>query len=323
MSLTIWFNGAYTPAALHRLRAGVGPHRLVESAFPASAVVSPAHSDPALAEADVGFGQPPVGDLLRFPRWRWMHISTAGYDRYDTVEVREALRARGAALTNSSAVYADPCAQQVLAMMLGLGRNLLPAYRDQQTDHGWRQGELRVSAQRLTGQTVLLLGFGAIGRRLAELLAPFGCILYALRRQTRSERGVRIVPEAELTRVLPLADHIVNILPGNAATVRWVNSRRLACCRPGARFYNVGRGTTVDEKALLEALQSGRLGAAYLDVTEVEPLPPHDPLWTAPNCYITPHLAGGRKDQEEAVIEHFLANLAAFEQGRPLADRAI
>jgi phosphoglycerate dehydrogenase-like enzyme len=91
---------------------------------------------------------------------------------------------------------------------------------------------------------------------------------------------VRVIPEAELTRVLPLADHIVNILPDNEATRGWVNARRLACCRPGARFYNIGRGTTVDEKALLEALRSGRLGAAYLDVTEVEPLPPSDPLWS-------------------------------------------
>jgi phosphoglycerate dehydrogenase-like enzyme len=68
---------------------------------------------------------------------------------------------------------------------------------------------------------------------------------------------------------------------------------------------------------------SGRLGAAYLDVTEVEPLPPGDPLFSAPNCYITRHLAGGRKDQDEVVVEHFLANLAAFERGQPLADRVI
>ena len=323
MSLTIWFIGAYNPAATRRLREGVGAHRLIESAFPDTIVGRPGHTDPALAEADVGFGQPPVGDLLRSPRWRWMHISTAGYSRYDTVEVREALRARSAIVTNTSSVYADPCAQHVLAMILGLGRNLLPAYRFQQQDHSWRYAELRFTALRLTGATVLLLGFGAIGRRLTELLAPFRCTIYAVRRQTRSEPGVRVIPEAELTRVLPLADHIVNILPDNEATRGWVNARRLACCRPGARFYNIGRGTTVDEKALLEALRSGRLGAAYLDVTEVEPLPPSDPLWSAPNCYITPHLAGGRKDQDEAVVEHFLANLAAFERGQPLADRVI
>ena len=218
MSLTIWFNGTYTPAATLRLRQGVGKHRLIESAFPDTVAGRPGHTDPALAEADLGFGQPPVGDLLRSPRWRWMHISSAGYSRYDVVEVREALRARGAIVTNSSAVYADPCAQHVLAMMLALGRNLLPAYRWQLGDHSWRSAELRYTSQRLTGATILLLGFGAIGRRLTELLAPFRCTIYAVRRQTRSEPGVRVIPEAELTRVLALADHVVNILPENEAT---------------------------------------------------------------------------------------------------------
>src|SRR5438105_715233 len=82
------------------------------------------------------------------------------------------------------------------------------------------------------------------------------------------------------------------------------NARRLAACKPGARLYNVGRGTTLDQRALLEALRNGRLGAAYLDVFETEPLPPDDPLWTAPNCFITPHTAGGRSDQDEAIVKH-------------------
>ena len=100
-----------------------------------------------------------------------------------------------------------------------------------------------------------------------------------------------------------------------------MNARRLACFKTGSRFYNVGRGTTVDQTALLESLQSRRLNAAYLDVTDPEPLPPEHPLWTAPNCFITPHTAGGRHDQDEALVDHFLANLAAFQAGRPLADR--
>ena len=224
---------------------------------------------------------------------------------------------------NVSAVYADPCAQHVLGMMLALGRQLLPSYRDQLTDHAWRIVERRGASRLLTGQTVLLLGFGAIGRRLAELLAPFGVKIYAVRRQTRSEPGVRIVPEEDLTRVLPLADHVVNILSENDSTRNYVNARRLGWFKPGARFYNVGRGATMDQRAVLEALQSGRLGAAYLDVFEPEPLPPNDPLWTAPNCYITPHTAGGRHDQNEAVVKHFLSNLDAFQRGAALVDRIV
>jgi phosphoglycerate dehydrogenase-like enzyme len=168
-----------------------------------------------------------------------------------------------------------------------------------------------------------LLGFGAIGRRLAHLLAPFDMKITAVRRTVHSERGVRIVPEELLSSALGEADHVVNILPDNASTRNYVNARRLACLKPGARFYNVGRGTTVDEAALLAALQAGRLGAAYLDVTAVEPLPVEHPLWTAPNCFITPHTAGGRHDQDEAIVQHFLTNLAAFTRGAPLVDRVI
>ncbi|HZP60978.1 MAG TPA: D-2-hydroxyacid dehydrogenase, partial [Opitutaceae bacterium] len=246
---------------------------------------------------------------------------TAGYTRYDRPDLREEWRARGAAFTNASSVFAEPCAQHLLALMLALGRNLFLSHRDQLTDRSWHYEERREHSRLLTGQTALMLGFGAIGRRLAELLAPFQMSLYAVRRQTRSETGVRIVPESELTRVLPLADHVIDILPDNEGTRGYVNARRLSWFKPGARFYNVGRGSTVDQGALLEALQNGRLGAACLDVAEPEPLPPGHPLWTAPHCYITPHTAGGRHDQDEALVRHFLDNFTLFTSGGALADR--
>ena len=141
-----------------------------------------------------------------------------------------------------------------------------------------------------------------------------------MRRQIRSELGVRIVPEEDLTRVLALADHVVNLLPESEGTRRLGQRRRLACFRPGSRFYNVGRGTTVDQDALVAALHAGVPGAAYLDVTEPEPLPPAHPLWTAPNCFITPHTAGGRHDQNEALVEHFLRQSGRLDR-RPAADR--
>jgi phosphoglycerate dehydrogenase-like enzyme len=321
--MNIWCNGKFDEAAMRRLREGVGGHRLVLAADAKASVLAAGSSDPALAEADIAFGQPAPADCLRSARLRWAQLSSAGYTRFDTAELRENFRGQGKALTNSSTVFADPCAQHVLAMMLALGRSLLASHRDQLTDHSWHIEEHRRATRLLTGQTVLLLGFGAIGRRLAELLAPFSCTLYAVRRQTRSEHGVRIVPEEDLTRVLALADHVVSVMPENESTVNWVNARRLACCKPGARFYNVGRGATVDQNALLEALRSGRLGAAYLDVMSPEPLPPDHPLWTAPNCFITPHAAGGRPDEYEALVEHFLKNLAAFERGEPLVDRIV
>ena len=274
MALTIWTNTKFDPAVTQLLHDGTRAHRLVTSAAASTSVLVAGQTDPALASADIAFGQPDPVDCLRYPNIKWVEVSTAGYTRYDTPEFLETFRARGSAFTNASAVFADPCAQHVLAMMLSLGRQLLPSHRDQFTDQSWHYEERRYHSRLLTGQSVLMLGYGAIGRRLTELLAPFGMTLYALRRQTRSETGVRIVPETELTRVLPLVDHIVNILPANPATAGYVNARRLACCRPTAKFYNVGRGTTVDQPALAEALHSKKIAAAYLDVTDPEPLPP-------------------------------------------------
>jgi phosphoglycerate dehydrogenase-like enzyme len=93
--------------------------------------------------------------------------------------------------------------------------------------------------------------------------------------------------------------------------------------KPGARFYNVGRGTTVDQDALIAALQSGHLNAAYLDVMEPEPLPPAHPLWSAPNCFITCHLGGGTGDQDVKLVRQFLENLRRFEKREGLIDRII
>lgn len=321
MPLTIWCNAKFSRAATRRLEEALTGHRLLAAAAASTDVLAAGRPDPALAEADIAFGQPNPDDCLRRANLKWVEVTTAGYARYDREDLREEWRARGAAFTNASSVFAEPCAQHVLALMLALGRNLFLSQRDQLTDRSWHYAERREYSRLLTGQTALMLGFGAIGRRLAELLAPFQMTLYAVRRQTRSEAGVRIVPEAELTRVLPLADHVIDILPDNETTRGYVNARRLSWCKPGARFYNVGRGSTVDQRALLEALESGRLGAACLDVTEPEPLPPDHPLWTAPNCYITPHTAGGRHDQDEALVGHFLHNLARWTSGGTLTDR--
>lgn len=323
MSLTLWCNVQLPADEQRRLREALGQHTLVFSPQSVANVLAVGKPDPLLEQADIAFGQPDADQCLRLARLRWVAVPTAGYTRYDTAEFRESFRARGQALTNMSSVFADSCAQHVLAMMLAFGRRLLDSHRDQLTDQSWHYTERRYQSRLLTGQTALLLGYGAIGRRLAELLSPFGMRLLAVRRQARSERGVRVLPETAVSSALAEADHVINLLPENEATRNFVNARRLACFKPGARFYNVGRGATVDQRALAEALASGRIAEAYLDVFQTEPLPPTDPLWTTPGCYITPHTAGGRADQDAAVVSHFLANVAAFTRGEPLTDRVI
>lgn len=323
MSLTIWCNAKFSDADTQLLVDGTRAHKLIFSANASASVLDAGKPDPQLASADIAFGQPDPAQCLASKKLRWVEVTTAGYTRYDTSEFQEGFRGRGAIFSNVSEVFADPCAQHVLAMMLALGRQLLPSHRDQLTDHSWHYAKRRYDSRLLTGQSVLMLGFGAIGRRLAELLAPFGMTLTAVRRQTRSERGVRIIPEESVSSALAQADHVVNILPDNASTRNYVNARRLGWMKPGARFYNVGRGTTVDERALIEALQSGRLNAAYLDVFETEPLPTDSPFWTLPNCFVTPHTAGGRHDQDAAIVTHFLRNLAAFEKSGAMVDRIV
>ena len=119
------------------------------------------------------------------------------------------------------------------------------------------------------------------------------------------------------------ADHIVNILPDSAETRHFFNAARFATIKPGAVFYNIGRGATVDQAALLSALGSGRLNAAWLDVTEPEPLPDDHPLLAEPHCFITPHVAGGHRDEATTLVRHFLKNLDRFVQGEPLLDRVM
>lgn len=314
MSLTIWSNAKFTDDALARLREGTRQHRLVWSQQASASVLAAGGADPDLATADIALGQPDAAQCLALPRLRWIELSSAGYTRYDTPEFRETLAARPAIMTNMSSVFAEPCAQHAMAMMLGLARQLLPSFRDQLEGPRWEYFQRRADSTLLGGQTVLLLSYGTIARRLVELLAPYRMKIFALRRSTRSEPGVHIIPEEKLSAVLPQVDHLINILPENDATLNYVNARRLAQLKPTARFYNIGRGTTVDQRALQKALESGRLNAAYLDVTDPEPLPPAHPLWSTPRCYITPHTAGGRADQDDAIITHFLANLAAYER---------
>jgi phosphoglycerate dehydrogenase-like enzyme len=323
MSLTVWINHVFRPEALPVFEAQLraAGHRLIVSPTATPNVLAAGADDPTLGEADVAFGQPEVAQAMACPRLKYIALSTAGYTRYDRADFRTAMRSRGVPVTNASLVFADPCAQHVLAQMLALERNLLVQFRNQHGPRAWRYLEDRFTNGTLTRRSVLLLGYGTIGRRLAELLRPFGTKVTAHRRQPRGDEGIPMVDEAGLPAALAAADHVVNLLPDARETTGWMNAARFAQMKPGARFYNIGRGTTVDQAALMAALASGQLGAAYLDVMDPEPLPPAHPLWDAKNCFITCHIGGGTREQDENLARHFLANLDAFQRGAPLTDR--
>lgn len=293
------------------LRRGTGGHRLVLG------------SDAPTEEVAVAFGQPSTEASLALPGLRWIQVTSAGYTRYDTQEFREALDAKGTVLSNSSSVFEEPCAQHLLAMMLAFARQLPHALRDQLGERSWDADRIRSDSWLLQDQTVVIAGYGAIARRFIELIAPFGLRVVALRRQVRGDETALTYPIEELDRWLAEADHVANILPANASTEGLFDRGRFEATKPGAYFYNIGRGTTVDQSALINALTDGKLSAAYLDVTEPEPLPPDHPLWTTPNCWITPHSAGGHRGEWTRLVRHFLQNLQRFEAGDLLKDRVM
>lgn len=321
--LTIWCNARFPEPATRELLDGVKGHRMVVPTAQEASNLVAGSSDPQLAQADIAFGQPDPKQIIELPRLRWIHLTSAGYTRYDSEVVRTGLRRRGAILTNSSMVYDEPCAEHVLAMVLAMARQLPQSWRQQTTERNWKYAETRIRSRLLEGQMILLLGFGAIAKRLVELLAPFRANVVAVRRTVNGNETARTYPLAQLRELIPLADHIVNLLPANATTERLFDADCIAGMRQTAIFYNIGRGTTVDQIALQTALETHRIAGAYLDVTDPEPLPPAHPLWGLSNCWITPHTAGGHRDEFERLVRHFLANLHRFEDGQPLADRIV
>jgi len=312
-----------TDAALRALLEGADPHELVFSSQLSSSVLAKGAPDPGLAQAQIAFGQPDADAVLASKELQWVHLTSAGYTRYDTAEFRAAATERGLVLTNSSAVYAEACAEHALSFMLAQARHLPTALASRAESGSPEWLGLRHSSALLKGQRAIIFGYGAIAARLAAMLAPFHMDVSAVRRRARGDESVRIVTVEACAEELGEADHVINILPENAASTRFFSAHRFDQVKAGAVFYNIGRGATVDQEALAAALRSGRLAAAWLDVTTPEPLPPDHPLWQLPNCFITPHTAGGQQGEPETLVRHFLENLRRFEAGVELHDRVV
>jgi phosphoglycerate dehydrogenase-like enzyme len=313
---TIWCNFNFNDAARAELIEGIDDGARIVFVRRGE----PADTQLSLRDAEVAFGNPDPADLIAATRVRWAQISTAGYTKYDRSDLRDAFAARGAVFTNSSNVYADPCAEHVLSFMLAMSRQL-PSAMELQRQHRWDHHALRPNVRLLEGDEVLIVGYGAIGARLAELLGPFPVKMTGFRRKPRGDERITVRAMEAVDEFLPRADHLVNLLPSAAGVERFFNADRFARTKRGAKFYNVGRGDTVDQAALRQALTSGQLARAYLDVTTPEPLPPEDPLWTAPNCWITPHIAGGAQGEQHRIVRHFLSNFTRFTSAQPLLNR--
>jgi phosphoglycerate dehydrogenase-like enzyme len=206
------------------------------------------------------------------------------------------LRSSGVILTNPSGIFSPSMAEHTMGLMIALARHFPDSVRYQDRAR-WSQTE--VSSQpgpltELNGQLLLIVGYGSIGRELARRAHAFDMRVWGV---TRSGKGdathtEKILPVAQLEDALPHADYIVLSAPDTRETRQLIGPAQIAKMKPGARLINVGRGSLLDEAALIRALETGVLSGAALDVTVTEPLPAESPLWKTPNLLITPHTSG-------------------------------
>ncbi len=260
----------------------------------------------AFVSADILLGNPPPAWLAEpLPNLKFWQLDSAGFDVYAGVTT-------GAQVANMGDFFAWPCAETIVGGILALYRQL-PQLAVLQSRSEWNGSPVRQRTRLLRGQRAVVLGAGAIGLAVRQMLLGCGCTVQML---ARTDARAELHSADELKAVLPQTDLIVNTLPGSATG--FVSANLIAAMQPGSVYANVGRGSTTDEPALIDALQSGYLGGAVLDVTATEPLPAENPLWSLPNVLLTQHTGGGRPDEDWGKVDQFLRNLRLFLDRKPL-----
>jgi D-2-hydroxyacid dehydrogenase (NADP+) len=250
------------------------------------------------------------------PNLKWMHVFHAGVDAPVFTRILE----KGARISTSSGSTAEPIAQTLITGMLMLARRF-PTWLESQRRHAWEP--IRVDLpDDLRTQTMVVVGLGAIGCEVARLAKAFGLHVVGVRRSPLREGDPvdEMFHPSRLHEVLPRCDWVALACPLTEETRRMIDAQALALLPRGARILNVARGEVVDELAMIEALRSGQLGGAYLDVVEQEPLPADSPLWDMPNVIITPHNSSISTGNEARVLEYFFENLGRWGRGEPLVN---
>jgi len=269
-----------------------------------------------LPGADVVFAWRPRSSLLR-PAWpkadsvKWIQTASAGVDALLFPELVES----HVVVTNARGIFDRAIAEFVMGTMLAFAKGL-PGMLQRQARKAWEHRD----TETLSGKRVLVAGVGSIGREIGRVCAAFGMTVRGVGSTARGRDDVfRIIygPD-ELAEACRWADYVVDSLPGTEKTKHLFDEKVISAMRPTARFVNIGRGSTVEEAALVDALQEGRLAGAALDVFEHEPLPAESPLWEMPNVIVSPHLAGDFAGFREAVVELFVQNLERYLTGLPL-----
>ena len=256
-----------------------------------------------------------ISALTKCPRLHWAHLHSAGADH----AAYQSLLANGVRLTTSSGANAEPIAQSAVGGMLALARGFLPDFRNQ-SQRLWPARNTGPGAAELRSQTLLVFGLGAIGLAVARIAQAIGMRVVGVRRSgpRPGEPVDEVITPAEVDAMLPRVDWLLVSAPLTSETTHFFNAERLALLPAHAHVLNVARGRIVNEAALVDALASGRLGGAYLDVFEVEPLPAESPLWALPNVIVSPHHSGDAEGNVRRAAEMFFANLGPWTRGEPL-----
>src|SRR5262245_28121704 len=242
---------------------------------------------------------------------RWVHVAGAGVDRVLFPELVES----PVVVTNSRGVVKRLRAEHVLARILAFAKDLPATVRYQQAEH-WAYRE----TEDIAGKRVVIVGTGSIGREIARLLRAVGMTVHGVGRRAReydADFGV-VSASSELTTVVGDADYLVVVAPLTEQTQGLIDAAVFEAMPATARLINVGRGALVDQPALVEALESGQIDGAGLDVFAEEPLPPSDPLWRHPRVIVSAHMSGDSVGWGDRIIELFASNLARWRAGEPL-----
>lgn len=247
------------------------------------------------------------------PNLRWLQATSAGIGQF-VKRMGYDVRMPSTLFTTASGVHSAPLAEFCLMSILNHYRGLAHLQECQRAHH-WE----RFATTDLQGKTVGIIGLGKIGAEVARLCAAFGMTVIGVKNTPSPVAHVdQIFAPHELPTLLPQMDVAIMIVPHTPASEKMVGAPEFATMKDGAFFINIGRGSTVDEAALIAALQSGKLGGAALDVFEEEPLPTDSPLWDMANVLICPHSASTSDRENARITDLFCDNLRRYLDGRPL-----
>jgi D-2-hydroxyacid dehydrogenase (NADP+) len=268
-----------------------------------------------LDEIEIAVGHFPHNLIREASRLRWFQQWSAGADwLLEQPEVQE----MDFILTNASGVHAIPISEHIFAFLLAFARDLRHSWQAQR-EHQWEPLSSRDTFE-VAGKTLLLIGVGEIGERAAHIASALGMHVIGVRHNpSKAEAGIdEMRGQDELLEVLPRADVVVSAVPLTEETRDMLGAAEFAAMKKGAYLINIGRGGTIDQEALVEALRSKQIAGAGMDVFEEEPLDKTSPIWEMENVLITPHSSGVTPQYNERAFAIFVDNLERYMKGQEL-----